>query len=167
MKFAITPIAAVLFLAVPASAQRPADIVRWSARPPSVEVKPGGTLKVEVTAVIESGWHLYALTQSAAGPPPLGIAVPAAAPFQLNSRGIEAPAPSVSADPNFNTDTHYYENNVTLSLPVVARRDAKPGKHTLPIEITFQACSNTICLRPFTQKLSVDVAVGSDTKGRR
>jgi DsbC/DsbD-like thiol-disulfide interchange protein len=150
-----------------ASAQRPADIVRWSAKSPSGDVKPGGTLKVEVTAEIESGWHLYALTQSAAGPPPLAIAVPATVPFQLRSRDIEAPPPSISADPNFGTDTHYYENRVALSLPVVAKRDAKPGKHTLPIEITFQACSNTICLRPFTQKLSVDVAVASDTKGKR
>ena len=167
MKFVMAPIAAILVLAVPASAQRPADIVRWSARPPAADVRPGSTANVELTASIQSGWHLYALTQPLDGPRPLAVVVPATAPFVVKAGGISGPKPSVSADPNFSVDTRYYADKVTLQVPVTPKADLKPGTHALPIEITFQACSNEICLRPYTEKLSVDVTVAPAATRKR
>ena len=95
------------------------------------------------------------------------IVVPPAPGFQLLPKQIESPPPVVTRDPTFQSDTHYYEDHVTLSVPFAVRSAARPGKQSLPIEITYQACSNRICLRPFTEKLSVEVTVAPAPKGRR
>jgi hypothetical protein len=116
-------------------------------------------VKVQLTADVEPGWHLYALTQPKGGPVPLSMVVGKGRPFEIKARDIEAPPPRVEPDPNFSLDTHQHEGKVLFSLPVSAKRDATPGKHTVPIDITFQACGNGICLRPFTQTLPVDITV--------
>jgi hypothetical protein len=43
---------------------------------------------------------------------------------------------------------------VPVSLPA-----SISGKAEIPLEITFQACGNNICLRPFTEKISVPLTV--------
>ena len=151
---------AVAFVPVPSVfAQRPTDVIKWSAKAPSPAVRAGGTLKVQLTVDIEQGWHLYALTQAADGPPPLMIGVAKGQPFSINVKDIDAPAPSVAHDPNFNTETQFYESKTVITVPLAARRDAKAGKHSVPLEVTFQACSDRMCLRPFTQALPIDVTI--------
>ncbi|OFW04790.1 MAG: hypothetical protein A3H96_10265 [Acidobacteria bacterium RIFCSPLOWO2_02_FULL_67_36] len=140
-------------------AQRPTDVIKWSAKAPSTSVNAGGIVKVQLTADVEEGWHLYALTQPPDGPPPLMVAVAKGQPFSVNVKDIDAPAPTVAVDPNFNTETQFYEGKTTMTVPLAAARDAKAGKHTVPIEVTFQACSDRMCLRPFTQALPVDVTI--------
>jgi DsbC/DsbD-like thiol-disulfide interchange protein len=154
-------------LSTPALAQRPSDVVRWSAKSATATIAPGGTMTIAVTADIEEGWHLYALTQPKGGPIPLAVALPKSQPFDIDNRRIQSPAPTVASDPNFNIDTHYYDGAVTLTVPVVLKRPAPVGKRTIPIEVTFQACSNRICLRPFTETLLIDVSITGSTKGGR
>ena len=158
--------AAVLISSGVLAAQLPSAVVHWSAKPATASVIPGTTLKVALTATIESGWHIYAMTQPDNGPIPMTIAVPSAPGFQMLVKRIESPPPIVTRDPTFQSDTHYYEKEVTLTVPFAVRGAAKPGKQTIPIEITYQACSNRICLRPFTEKLSVEVSVAGGVKGK-
>lgn len=139
-------------------AQRPADVVQWSATAPTASVVAGETAKIVLRAEIQGGWKLYALTQPAGGPQKLSIAVAKGAPFTLAEKQIVAPAPKTMKDENFGTNSMYYEKEVAFTVPVSVPKDAS-GQVQVPLEVTFQACGAELCLRPFTQKLSVAINV--------
>jgi DsbC/DsbD-like thiol-disulfide interchange protein len=145
--------------------QTPSEVVRWSATAPQAPVAAGQTLRIALAAEIESGWHLYATTQPPNGPRPLVIALRSSQPFTVQARNIVAPSATVEHDPNFNAETQFYEEHVVLTVPVTVGKDVPPGKHTLTLAVTFQACSGRLCLRPFTQSVPVEVAIGSSKKG--
>lgn len=151
--------ALMLALAVTLAAQRPTDIVKWSAEPQGAAVRAGGTAKIALTARIEEGWKLYSLTQPKGGPIPLAIGLTKGAPFTLATKDITSPPPKVQKDEVFSKDTQYYENDAAFVLPVAVPKTVTPGEHVVPVEVTFQACGKEICLRPFTQKLEVKVTV--------
>ena len=138
------------------SLQRPADVVKWSATAPAVD--GAGTVKVLLTATIQSGWKLYALTQPQGGPKPLAIEVADGAPFTIARKQIVAPKPKTLKDENFDLETLYYDTQAVLTVPVSVPASIS-GKAEIPLEITFQACGNNICLRPFTEKVGVPLTV--------
>ena len=138
--------------------QRPADVVRWSATATSATVTAGETAKIILRAQIQGGWKLYALSQPAGGPQKLSIAVASDTPFTIAEKQIVAPAPKKMKDANFGTDSMYYEKAVEFTVPVLMAKNAS-GQVEIPLEVTFQACGAELCLRPFTQKLSVPVTI--------
>src|SRR5215203_3253446 len=141
----------LLFGAIGAVPQRPADVVQWSATPVSSAVAAGDTAKIVLRAQIQGGWKLYALTQPAGGPQKLSIAVAKDAPFTITEKQIVAPAPKTMNDANFGTESMYYEKEASFTVPVAIARSAS-GQVAIPLEVTFQACGAQLCLRPFTQK---------------
>ena len=150
------PALLVLLAIFSGAGQRPTDIVRWSVSTPTAWTTAGGTLKLTVNAQIEEGWKLYALDQPAAGPSPLAFA--AAKPFAVLSKGLAAPPAKVLKDPLFDANTRYWEKQVAITVPVSVPADLA-GMHEIALEVTFQACGAEICLRPFTQKLPVQIEV--------
>lgn len=150
------PALLVLLALVSAAGQRPTDIVRWSVSAPAAWTTAGGTLRLTVNAKIEDGWKLYAIDQPAAGPRPLAFA--SAKPFAVVAKGLAAPPAKVLKDPLFDATTRYYEKEVAITVPVSIPADLA-GVHEIPLEVTFQACGADICLRPFTQKLPVQIEV--------
>lgn len=150
----------MLAIASVAAAQRPTDVVKWSAQPPAKPVQAGGVAKVALTADVEPGWKLYALTQPKGGPVPLAITVAKGAPFTLAAKEIGSPAAKAQKDELFSGgNTQYYESEAVFVLPIAVPKTAAPGDHTVPVEVTFQACGKEICLRPFTQRLEVKLTV--------
>ncbi len=153
-------LALTLVLSATVSAQRPTDIVKWTAEGPAAGVRAGEVAKINLTAKVEDGWKLYALSQPKGGPIPLAISVGKGAPFTLTARQIVAPAPKVQKDELFSGgNTQYYEEAVSFVLPVAMPKTAAPGEQTVPIDVTFQACGKELCLRPFTQRLDVRISV--------
>ena len=150
------PLMLLLGLSFGSFLQRPTDIVKWSAMAPAAAADATGTLNVRLTAKIEAGWKLYALTQPEGGPKPLAIEVADGAPFTISKKQIVAPKPKTLKDENFDLETLYYEAEVVFIVPISTPL-SKPGKTRIPLEITFQACGNGICLRPFTERISVGV----------
>jgi hypothetical protein len=138
--------------------QRPTDIVQWSAAAPGA-VKAGATAKIEVAASIQPGWKLYAVDQQAQGPEPLTFALQKGTSFEISRKALVAPQPKVQKDANFGVDTRYYENRAVFMVPVSVPAAVGPGRQSLPLEITFQVCGPELCLRPFTQKLTVELTV--------
>lgn len=139
--------------------QKSEDVVRWSASRPTAAVKPGATTQIRLKAEILSGWYMYALTQLEGGPPALEIAVAKGQPFTLDPQRIDGPLPEVTKGSAGEPDVFHYDEQVTLSVPLGAPKTLKPGKHTVPIEVTYQVCSGSICLRPATTVLPVAVTV--------
>ena len=140
------------------AAQRPADVVRWTAAAPTVAVAAGGSVDVTVSAKVQAGWKLYAIEQPPDGPKPLTFGVPRETGFSVTAKRIVAPKAKVQKDDNFGVETRYYENDASFTVPVAVQPSAAGATH-VPLEVTFQACGQDICLRPYTQKLQVPVTI--------
>jgi hypothetical protein len=149
----------VLCLVATVSAQRPSDIVKWSAKPAEAEVKAGTVVQVEVTADVQRGWYLYGLTQPKGGPIPVNFAGAKGKLFQVQPRGIKGPKPITKDDPIFDLETTMHAGKAVFTVPVLVARGVTAGPHTIPLEITFQACGDGICLRPYTHTVQVAVSV--------
>ena len=141
-------------------AQRPTDIVKWATTPSAPQVEAGGVVQIFVSARIQAGWKLYAIDQPAGGPVPLTFDLADGARFAIAAKGIVAPKAKVQKqDANFAVDTKYYEQGARFTVPVSVPRTVSAGTHTIPLEVTFQACGAELCLRPFTEKLAVPITV--------
>jgi thiol:disulfide interchange protein DsbD len=157
----IACVALLTFAAGPAAQQKSEEVVKWTAKTGAATLEPGATVTITVSAEIANGWHMYALTQPDGGVPPLDIAIARGRPFTLDSLRIDAPLPEVTKGAGGEPDTFHYDDNVTFSLPVAAGKSVKPGKHTVSIDVTYQVCSGSICLRPATTTLPVTLTVRS------
>lgn len=152
------PLFLLLCLVLAAPVQRPADVVKWSVDAPA-SVAPGRVAKITVTADVQPGWKLYAIEQAAEGPRPLAFEVPKSLAFDLARKQIIAPAANIQNDDNFGLQTRYYEKQATFTVPLNVRASAPTGRHKVPLEVTFQACGQSICLRPYTQKLEFELSI--------
>jgi Thiol:disulfide interchange protein DsbD, N-terminal len=152
------------FIVLISLAQQPADIVRWTATGPAGSVVAGHSVAITVTADIEAGWHVYALTQPAAGPRRLEIKAVKGSRFTVVAAGIVGPVPRVDRDPNFDVDAHYYDEKTTFDVPVAVPQATPTGKHTVSLEIAYQVCNERLCLRPAIETVRAELTV---VKGRR
>ena len=154
------PLLLVLLALVMTPVQRPTDVVKWSATAPVSPVRAGEVAVVKVTAKVQPGWKLYAIEQPQNGPRPLAFEIARGSAFAISQKQIGAPKAKVQKqDENFSLDTRYYEHDVAFTVPVTVPRPAPAGPQQVPLEVTFQACGAELCLRPFTQKLAVEISV--------
>mgnify|MGYP002629267584 CR=1 FL=1 len=133
-------------------------VVQWSAKVESaVVVQSGATVEVLLDAIIDPGWHLYALTQEGGGPQALVIALSEDSPFTL-AGNIIAPLPITAPDANFNIDTQYHAEAATFYVPVAVPAGAS-GRVPLDLDVTFQTCTDRFCLPPMTERVSLSFLV--------
>jgi hypothetical protein len=156
---AIATVLGVALVAATLAAQRPTDIVKWSVAPAGGDVKAGSVLPIEITADVQRGWYLYGLTQPKGGPIPLNFAGARGKLFQVQPRGIKGPEPITKDDPVFDLETRMHGGKATFTVPVLVARGVAAGRHTIPLEITFQACGDGICLRPYTHTVEIPITV--------
>jgi DsbC/DsbD-like thiol-disulfide interchange protein len=152
--------AVVLAAVLGVTAQEPPPTpIRWSAQPPAVSVKAGARVTVEIVAVIDEGWHLYALDPVEGGPIPTRITAGPAPAFTLQDKDIDKPEPKRAHDPNFGIETAYYEETATFGLPVAVAANVPAGEREAEITARFQACNDSICLRPQVSSMKIKLKV--------
>jgi thiol:disulfide interchange protein DsbD len=139
--------------------EQPPTPIRWAAEQPSEGVKAGQRIHVQVSAVIDEGWHLYALDAVEGGPIPTRITAGPVPAFALQEKDIIRSEPKRAHDPNFGIETAYYEESTTFGLPIAVSRDLAAGERELEITARFQACNESICLRPQAATLKVTLTV--------
>lgn len=160
---AIAALILVCGLAISAMAQL-ANPINLSAKLDPNPVKAGQTAKVTVTAKIDSGWHLYSLTQPAGGPRPTKISIDETGPFKAAGKPTQ-PKPKVAADPNFSIPgqppfmTETFEGEAVFTLPIKLAAEAPVGNQKLTVKFYFQVCNDHECLPPRTKPLDVDVTI--------
>ena len=132
-------IAGLLLMASAAFAQD--QHVAWtlSAQPPSSP--PGGKVLVHMAGKIDEGWHLYSMSTPAAIPTKIQVTGPAVEKV----RPLQ-PAPKRTFDPNFNSDTEFYEGQVEFLLEVELKKDAPAGDTELAISAKYQTCNPKMCV---------------------
>lgn len=137
--------------------------VQWSAKFASSAsaLHPGAKVTLNLTANIDSGWHVYAVSQPPDSPViATEISVPARQPIAL-SGDISAPQPISRMDPTIGKQTDFYENSASFTLPLKVDKKARPGKHSFEVDVRFQACSSRLCLPPRTEKIETPVSIAS------
>ena len=144
------------------------DPVHWSAKTTAAAaVRPGGTFDVAISARVDDEWYVYSVTQGPGGPVPTSIVVGPTAVFTRRG-AIRGPDPKSAYDPNFEIQTEKYEGAFVLTVPVALAATAPGSGATLSVAVTYQACTNRLCLPPQTETLRVPVRwVGSEGGDRR
>ena len=130
--------------------QRPYELVKWNA---SVTKSTATSASVALTATIQDGWHVYALSQPPGGPTALKISIPAGAPFALQTPVAETKV-TRHEDPSFKMEAVYYLDAVNLILAV--KKEGTPATDSVPVDVRFQACNDRLCLPPYTAHLTAD-----------
>lgn len=160
---ALAALFALCCLTVVASAQN-LNPVNLTAKLDPNPVKAGQTAKATITAKIDSGWHLYSLTQPSGGPRPTRITIDEAGPFKASGKATQ-PKPKVAPDPNFSLPgqppfmTETFDNEAVFTLPIKVADDAAVGNQKLTIKFYYQVCDDHQCLPPRTKPIEVDVAI--------
>ena len=151
---------AIIFLATVGFAQNPA---KWTLISDANDktLKPGDAFKANLTAEIESGWHLYALEQPPGGPIATTIRITEGIPFEISGQ-IASPRPIEKVDPLFTgldgkpLETKSFANGVTFTIPLKATADTPSD--ALSLDVRFQLCDATRCLPPKTIRASFAAA---------
>jgi DsbC/DsbD-like thiol-disulfide interchange protein len=131
--------------------QRATEVVKWNA---TVSKSTAASVSVTLSATIQDGWHVYALSQPAGGPTPLKITIPSSAPFALQAPIAEAKV-TRREDLSFKMETVFYLNAVNLIVNV--KKEGTSAADTLPVDVRFQACNDRLCLPPYTTHLIADL----------
>jgi DsbC/DsbD-like thiol-disulfide interchange protein len=140
----------LLILCLPAYGQRPSEVVKWTAITTKVT---SNSASVALSASINDGWHVYALSQPTGGPTPLRITVSVGSPFVLKAPVPEA-AVTRHMDANFNMETVYYLNHVSFVIALQKQTDVQ--ENAIPVDVRFQACNDRVCLPPYTAHLTAE-----------
>ena len=116
---------------------------------------PGATITTTLTAQIDDGWYIYAVSQKPGGPIPMHVALPkkAPSPFALGAVTTSTPAKR-KFDPNFQMETEVHEESATYDVKTSLPASASVGKHTLRVVVTFQTCNERLCLPPKDEELT-------------
>ncbi len=130
-------------------------VAAWKA---SAAVKQGGRATLELSAEVQDGWHVYALTQSPGGPTALRVTIDENAVAGLVGMP-SGTTPEIKHDPSFDLDTQFYTHSFALLVPVSLNPRTQVGKQLIPVSVRFQTCSARECRPPKTIHLSVPVDV--------
>ncbi len=150
-------------LSVASFAQTAGQIVGWTVSvAPKTAVPQGDKATLELSAEVQEGWHVYALTQVPGGPTPLHVTLDDKG--AIRSAGEPSGSnPKKKHDPSFDLDTQFYEQSFVLRVPVLVKEQAVPGKQVIPVSVRLQACSDRTCLPPRTIHLSVPIVITPKT----
>ncbi len=141
-----------------ASPQKEHQPVVWSGNAVPATAGPGAKLAVTLSATMDPGWHIYAITQRPGGPTPLRLLLTEGQPFAL-AGGIKSPAPEVKFDPGFGIEVQTLDSRAEFILPISVAAAASAGKHALKVEARYQACNSSLCLPVQTDTIELSVAV--------
>jgi thiol:disulfide interchange protein DsbD len=152
-------IAWILSARAPVAAQA-TNPTQWSMAALGPEAVAGKTFDAVISVTIDSGWHVYSLTQKPGGPTALVITVPDKQVF-ASAGSAAGPLPHISFDPNFGFDTETYTERAEFQVPVKSAAGASLTGETLRIVVRYQACNERLCNPPTDVELTANTATGS------
>ncbi len=150
-------LAVLAVLCVTASAAAQEDPIKWALARTPASATAGQTFRIDLTAEIQPGWHLYSIGQPAGGPIATRISVPQGQSFTLDGT-IDAPTPQVAFDSGFNMDTETYTETTVFTLPIKVSAQAS-GAQVLHVQAYYQTCNDKFCLPPKTVKMETPIEV--------
>lgn len=134
----------MLAAVLPLLAQQP---VRWRS---FVKVENDGTGVLTVKALVQSGWHLYALELPKGGPKPTSFDFTESKGVTFTGKITPKRQPLTVKDEMFGMDLKWWDSNIEFTIPF--KLDSAEG--TYKITISYMACDGSTCLPPSKQTLT-------------
>lgn len=140
-------------LSVPAwAAQGPAkstaEKVTFAAQVEPAVARPGETVTLSVTAKMEEGWHLYAISlDPRIGPVPTALKLTQLGPLQPRGDWQEPP-PRVQFDEGFQAEVSFHEGEVTFTQALHVPSGTSAGDIALRGTVDYMLCDARGCLPP-------------------
>src|SRR5258706_6159843 len=131
-------------LAAVGSAQR-LDPVKWSLTVDPAAAAPGSKVLAHLTAAIEPGWHLYALSTP---PPSPSSKIQLPENSIADSLTVHYGEPKKAFDKNFDIETQTYEQKAEFLLEMTLKGDLPAGPAELAALLRDNVCDATRCLPP-------------------
>jgi thiol:disulfide interchange protein len=128
------------------------DPIQWAITSDAKAAPAGSKVLLQLTARIDSGWHLYSLTTPKGGANPTTIKMEGGQVFQ--------PAPVRKFDPNFQIDTETFEGTVVFLIEAVLPAGAS-GEAELTANMRYQACTEKECLPPRKKSAATKVTLSA------
>jgi len=130
--------------------------VKWSLTVEPGSAPPSGKVLAHMTGTIDPGWHLYSLSTPGAIPTTITVGDSPA----VEKLRVLQPPPHRKFDPNFQTDTETFENQVSFLIELQVKKDAPAGASELSVTARYQTCNDKVCIPPVrrtaTAMLTVD-----------
>lgn len=149
-------LACLLFAEQPLTAKD--DPVQWALATANntTNIKPGGHVWLELTATIQTEWHLYSPTTPPGGP--IITTIRLAENPAVDSFVVYRPKPIRKLDPNFQLDTETYTAKAVFLIDATLKPTAK-GMTTLEAAVRYQTCTEVKCLPPVKKLVSTVITV--------
>lgn len=148
------PSATVSPIASATPSQAPSDVVKAGSAP--IELSRGSTGNVELVVSISKGYHINANPASEYLIPteltlePSDILTPGKAVY---------PKAIVKSFKFSDKPLAVYEDEVRITMPVRASREAPSGEHKLDGSLRVQACDDEVCFPPRTMDVAITVII--------
>lgn len=125
--------------------------VKWTFSSQKINASESYVL---LTATIDKGWHIYALSAPGAdGPIPTSFKFSPSAGYTATGKIQEMKKPVVEFDKTFRKNIGFYAGTVQFRQKIKVKSGSTPVKGSLE----FEVCNNSQCLPPETVEFSVAV----------
>ncbi len=131
--------------------------VHWTLTVPP-GAKPNTDAVLDLRGQIDSGWHVYSLTQGTGGP--IKTTIEVVAPLKATSAPTQ-PTPKRELDKNFGIQVEMFENDVDFKVPV----HLGPSLTSGAVRVRYQVCNAMSCMPPKTEELSLSGAKPDSSAG--
>lgn len=120
----------------------------------SASTRHMGQVDIEMKAVIEKGWHMYAtVLPSDQGPVPTSFRFEPSDAYVANG-GVREPVPVEEYDDNFGMVVRHHSGEPTFVLPI----DVKSNEpFIVKGEVEYMLCNDRTCLPPTVVPFEIDV----------
>lgn len=131
-----------------------ADVVLSTAE---LALYPGTTAAIVVTVDVLDDWYIQARVPGLRNLIPTTLALEPADGLSLGT--VRYPEPGVKWLSFARRELPVYSGTVRFTVPVTVARDAQPGARLVRTRLTYQPCSDTHCLLPTEEGITLVVHV--------
>jgi thiol:disulfide interchange protein DsbD len=136
------------------------EYVTLTAAPSKKEFFQSENIRINVKAIIQSGYHINANNLKDDDLIPTTIKVN---PAELKTGKISWP-PSKSYKFSFSeTELDVYEGTITIGINLKAGKNVKPGNYEITGTVNYQACNERACFAPTDVDFAAVVVIKEDT----
>jgi thiol:disulfide interchange protein len=119
--------------------------VEWTLGSDALTAAPGSTIPLRLTAKIDEGWHIYAVTSTVN---PLKIT------FGDASIHVFQPKPQQKYDDVLAANVEFYEKDASFVFPFEVTKDTAAGALEITVQVRYSVCDAKRCLPPKTKQAS-------------
>ncbi len=143
-----------------ASAQPVVRFAKWTAKLAPGDVRAGETAQIVLTVQLDSGWHIYSLTQPPGGP--LKTTLNLQPNSVVAAAGAVQGKPKKAKDTALNVMTESFEGKVAFGVPIKVKSGVS-GKQTVTAHVEYMLCNAANCLPATHVDIPVTFTVAKGT----